>query len=87
MNDGEDQKIGGEMLIKWYETGGVENRPEAYEVHSWVFLIQNVTGHCVVRTNSLDTILKKMASLVEINGYNYSSLFRSRRNNLIDQKN
>ena len=26
-NDGEDQEAGGEMLVKWYETGGVENRP------------------------------------------------------------
>ena len=25
--------------VKWYETGGVENRPETYEVHSWVFMI------------------------------------------------
>ena len=36
----------------------VENRPETYEVHSWVFMIQNGTGHCVVRADSLDTIWK-----------------------------
>ena len=36
-NDGEDQEAGDDMLVKWYETGGVENRPENYEVHSWVF--------------------------------------------------
>ena len=35
----------------------VENRPETYEVHSWVFMIHNGTGHCVVRADSLDTIL------------------------------
>ena len=23
-NDGEDQETGGEMLVKWYESGGVE---------------------------------------------------------------
>ena len=57
-NDGEDQEIGGDMLVEWYETGGVENRPENYEVLSWVFMIQNGTGHCVVRSDSLDTIWK-----------------------------
>ena len=57
-NDGEDQEVGGEMLVKWYESGGVENRPENYEVHSWVFMINNGCGHCVVRTDSLETIWK-----------------------------
>ena len=34
-NDGEDQETGGHMLVEWYESGGVENRPETYEVCSW----------------------------------------------------
>ena len=51
-NDGEAQETGGDMLVKWYETGGVERRPETYEVHSWVFMIQNGTGHCVVRSDT-----------------------------------
>ena len=55
-NDGEDQETGGDMLVKWYETGGVENRPDTYEVHSWVFMIQNGIGHCVVKADSLETI-------------------------------
>ena len=57
-NDGEDQEKGGDMLVKWYESGGVENRPETYEVHSWAFMIQNGIGHCVVRADSLETIWK-----------------------------
>ena len=35
--DGEDQEEGAEMLINWYESGGPQNRPENYEVHSWIF--------------------------------------------------
>ena len=31
------------MLVKWYEAGGVEIRPETYEVPSWVFIIKNAT--------------------------------------------
>ena len=45
--DGEDQEEGGEMLINWYESGGPQNRPENYEVHSWIFMIQNGIGHSV----------------------------------------
>ena len=29
-NDGEDQEIGGDMLVKWYESGVIENRSETY---------------------------------------------------------
>ena len=57
-NDGEDQETGGHMLVEWYESGGVENRPETYEVCSWVFMIQNGVGHCVVKADSLDKIWK-----------------------------
>ena len=57
-NDGEDQEKGGDMLVKWYETGGVENRPDTYEVQSCVFMIHNGTGHCVVRADYLNTIWK-----------------------------
>ena len=46
------------MLGKWYEIGGVENRPETYEVHSWVFMIHIGTGHCVIRADSVDKIWK-----------------------------
>ena len=47
-NDGEDQETGGEMLIKQYESGRVDNRPETYEVYSWTLMIQNGIGHSVV---------------------------------------
>ena len=46
--DGEDQEEGAEMLINWYESGGPQNRPENYEVHSWIFMVQNGIGHSVV---------------------------------------
>ena len=42
--DGEDQEEGAEMLINWYESGGPQNRPENYEVHSWIFMVQNGIG-------------------------------------------
>ena len=44
-NEGEDQEVGGDILVQWYESGGVENRPETYEVQSWVFMIQNGIGN------------------------------------------
>ena len=42
--DGEDQEEGAEMLINWYESGGPQNRPENYEVHSWIFMVQRATS-------------------------------------------
>ena len=57
--DGEDLEEGGEMLINWYESGGPQNRPENYEVHSWIFMIQNGIGHSVVSADSLETIWKQ----------------------------
>ena len=57
--DGEDQEEGAEMLINWYESGGPQNRPENYEVHSWVFMVQNGIGHSVVSADSLETIWKQ----------------------------
>ena len=57
--DGEDQEEGGEMLLNWYESGGPQNRPENYEVHSWIFMVQNGIGHSVVSADSLETIWKQ----------------------------
>ena len=51
--DGEDQEEGAEMLINWYESGGPQNRPENYEVHSWIFMVQNGIGHSVVSADCL----------------------------------
>ena len=58
-NDGIDQQKGGEMLVEWYESGGPQNRPENYEVHSWIFIIQNGIGYSVVSSDSLETIWKQ----------------------------
>tara|TARA_Y100001968_G_C18741118_1_gene429026 strand:+ start:117 stop:413 length:297 start_codon:yes stop_codon:yes gene_type:complete len=58
-NDGNAQEEGGEMLIDWYESGGPENRPEGYEVESWVFMHQNGIGHSVVRAKCLETIWRQ----------------------------
>ena len=38
--DGNSQEKGGEMLVDWYEGGGPQNRPDGYEVHSWIFMHQ-----------------------------------------------
>ena len=46
--DGEDQEEGAEMLINWYESGGPQNRPENYEVHSWIFMVQTLCNKCGV---------------------------------------
>ena len=54
---------------------------------AWGFMIQNGIDHCVVRSDSLEKNMETMASLEEINEYHNSTLFRFRRNNLIDQKN
>ena len=57
-NEGEDQKTGGNMLVDWYVSEGIENRPETYEVYSWLFMIQNCVRNCVVRADSLEMIWK-----------------------------
>ena len=57
--DAESQDKGADMLIEWYEKGGPNNRPEGYEVFSWIFLPQNGSGYSVVNTNSLETIWRQ----------------------------
>jgi len=57
--DGESQQEGGDMLIEWYESGGPDNRPEGYDVQSWIFMPQNGKGHSVVLANSLETIWRQ----------------------------
>ena len=46
------------MLVEWYEyeSGGVEKRPETYEVYALVFMIQNGFGNRVVRVDSLEKL-------------------------------
>ncbi len=57
--DGESQGKGGEMLIEWFESGGPQNRPEGYDVHSWIFMPQNGKGQSVVTANCLETIWRQ----------------------------
>ena len=57
--NGDMQEEGGQMLLEWYEDGGPNKRPEGYEVHSWIFMHQNGSGHSVVSANSLETIWRQ----------------------------
>ena len=57
--DADAQEEGGEMLLEWYEKGGPQNRPEGYDVMSWIFLPQNGSGYSVVNADSLETIWRQ----------------------------
>ena len=58
-NDADAQDNGAKMLIEWYDKGGPENRPEGYDVKSWVFLPQHGNGYSVVNSDSLEIIWKQ----------------------------
>ena len=47
------------ILKEWYDKGGARNRPEGYEVKSWIFLPQHGNGYSVVDSDSLETIWKQ----------------------------
>jgi len=47
------------MLTEWYDKGGPLNRPENYDVKSWIFLPQHGRGFSVVNTDSLETIWRQ----------------------------
>ena len=47
------QEKGAKMLTEWYDKGGPQNRPEGYEVKSWIFLPQHGNGFSVVDADSL----------------------------------
>ena len=47
--DCEDQKIGENILIEQYESRGIENRTETYEVHLLVFMIHNEVETVLLR--------------------------------------
>ena len=84
-NDGEGQKAGGIMLVKWYESGGVENiqRPMRF-IHG--FFDPKCYWSLCRNSGFFRNNLETLASLEEINGYKYSTFFSSRRNNLFNQK-
>ena len=44
------------MLKEWYDNGGLQKRPEGYDVQSWIFLPQHGNGYSVVNADSLETI-------------------------------
>ena len=57
--DADTQEEGAKMLMEWYDKGGPQNRPEGYDVKSWVFLPQRGNGYSVVNSDSLETIWKQ----------------------------
>ena len=56
--DANAQDKGSKMLKEWYDKGGPQNRPEGYDVKSWIFLPQHGNGYSVVDADSLETIWK-----------------------------
>ena len=54
------------MLREWYDKGGSQNRPEGYEVKSWIFLPQYGNGYSVVDADSLEIILKQWSPWREL---------------------
>ena len=54
--DANAQEKGSKMLKEWYDKGGPQNRPEGYDVKSWIFLPQHGKGFSVVDADSLETI-------------------------------
>ena len=54
--DANAQDKGSKMLKEWYDKGGPQNRPEGYDVKSWIFLPQHGNGYSVVDADSLATI-------------------------------
>ena len=58
-SDANAQERGAQMLTKWYDEGGPQNRPEGYDVKSWIFLPQHGNGYFEVNVNSLETIWRQ----------------------------
>ena len=57
--DANAQDKGSKMLKEWYDKGGPQNRPEGYDVKSWIFLPQHGNGYSVVDADSLETIWRQ----------------------------
>ena len=58
-SDANAQEKGAKMLTEWYDKGGPQNRPEGYDVKSWIFLPQHGNGYSVVNADSLETIWRQ----------------------------
>ena len=77
--DANAQEKGSKMLKEWYDKGGPQNRPEGYDVKSWIFLPRHGNGYSVVDANSLETIeaaRKEYKDLLD-QGWKKTSIFRS----------
>ena len=68
------------MLKEWYDKGGPQNRPEGYEVKSWIFLPQHGKSYSVVDADSLENYIETKESLERIIGIYYWTLCRFRSN-------
>ena len=55
--DANAQEKCAKMLTEWYDKGGSQNRPENYDVKSWIFLPQHGNSHSTVNVDFLETIL------------------------------
>ena len=44
-SDSTAQENGAKMLTEWYDKVGPQNRPEGYDVKSWIFLSQHGNGY------------------------------------------
>ncbi len=47
------------MLTEWYDKGVPQNRPDEYDVKSWIFLPQHGNGSFIINTDSLETIWRQ----------------------------
>ena len=74
--DANAQEKGSKMLKEWYDKGGPQNRPEGYDVQSWIFLPQHGNGYSVVDADSLETIWKQLLSLQVVLSLNHQLLFQ-----------
>ena len=54
------------MPKEWHDKGGPQNRPEGYDVKSWIFLPQHGNGYSVVDADSLETIWKQWSPWREL---------------------
>ena len=68
--DANAQDKGSKMLKEWYDKGGPQNRPEGYDVKSWIFLPQHGNGYSVVDADSLETIWKQWSPWRELLVFN-----------------
>ena len=55
--DANAQEKGSKMLKEWYDKGGPQNRPDGYDVKSWIFLLKQGNSHSAVNVDFLESIL------------------------------